>query len=78
MIKKPFAFLAISMLVMIAHAQQQPLDHTIYDKWKVLEKTNISPNGEWVTYEVNPGKGDGMLYFFNTKSQTTEIGRAHV
>ncbi|HZK06622.1 MAG TPA: prolyl oligopeptidase family serine peptidase [Bacteroidales bacterium] len=72
MIKKPFAFLAISMLVMIAHAQQQPLDHTIYDKWKVLEKTNISPNGEWVTYEVNPGKGDGMLYFFNTKSQTTD------
>lgn len=72
MIKKLFIFLVISMMGLIAQAQQKPLDHTIYNKWKILEKTNISPDGAWVTYEVNPGKGDGMLYFFNTKNQTTD------
>jgi dipeptidyl aminopeptidase/acylaminoacyl peptidase len=72
MTKKLFAFLAISMFAFVLHAQQLPLDHTIYDKWKTLEKTNISPDGNWVSYEVNPGKGDGMLYFFNTKTQQTD------
>ncbi|NCA86133.1 MAG: S9 family peptidase [Clostridia bacterium] len=72
MIKKLFAFLTLSMIAVVAQSQQMPLDHTIYDKWKILEKTNISPDGNWVSYEVNPGKGDGWLYFFNTKTQTTD------
>lgn len=72
MIKKLFAFLTLSMIAVVAQSQQMPLDHTIYDKWKILEKTNISPDGSWVSYEVNPGKGDGWLYFFNTKTQTTD------
>jgi dipeptidyl aminopeptidase/acylaminoacyl peptidase len=72
MIKKFLTFLAISIFAVAAHTQQLPLDHTIYDKWKNLDKTNISPDGQWVSYEVNPGRGDGMLYFFNTKTQQTD------
>ena len=42
-----------------------PLDHTVYESWKRLEKTKISFNGEWISYEINPQKGDGILIIAN-------------
>ena len=41
------------------------LDHSVYESWNKLEKTKISYNGEWISYELNPQKGDGKLILIN-------------
>lgn len=43
------------------------LDHSVYDNWKKLENSVISSDGKWVTYEINPQKGDGCLYIKNSE-----------
>jgi dienelactone hydrolase len=41
------------------------LDHSVYNFWKKLENPQISGNGKWTSYEINPGKGDGILIIQN-------------
>lgn len=48
--------------------QKKPLDHSVYEEWKVLSDSRISNDGRWITWEVNPQKGDGWLYVYNTKT----------
>lgn len=51
------------LLGVVSHAQSlKPLDHTVYDSWKQLENHQISNDGSYVFYEINPQKGDGFLY----------------
>jgi len=52
----------------IAIVKKIPLDYSVYKKWKKLENPQISNNGEWVSYEINPKKGDGNLYIINVKN----------
>ena len=44
---------------------KKPLDHNVYPHWKTLKNIIISPDGAWVSYEVNPLKGDGWLFLVN-------------
>lgn len=46
--------------------QKIPLDHSVYEKWKSLQNAVISSNGQWISWEINPQKGDGWLYLYNT------------
>ncbi|HQJ75118.1 MAG TPA: prolyl oligopeptidase family serine peptidase [Bacteroidota bacterium] len=41
---------------------KKPLDHTVYAGWKDLKQPKISDDGKWVSYEINPMRGDGYLY----------------
>lgn len=43
-------------------AQKKVLDHTVYDGWKQIDRTVLSENGRYVSYEINPQKGDGILF----------------
>lgn len=45
------------------------VDHTTYDSWKSVISPNISNDGNWVTWEVNPQVGDGKLFVYNTNTQ---------
>jgi dipeptidyl aminopeptidase/acylaminoacyl peptidase len=49
------------------YSQKKQIDHQAYDSWKKLEKHQVSTNGAWTTYEINPLKSDGHLYFYNKK-----------
>jgi dipeptidyl aminopeptidase/acylaminoacyl peptidase len=51
------------------NAQKQIIDHTVYSKWKTLSSTQVSRSGKFVSYEINPQKGDGFLYVYNTETQ---------
>lgn len=44
------------------------LDHSVYETWKRLEKQKISDNGNYISFEINPQKGDGTLFILNKKS----------
>lgn len=40
----------------------QRLDHDDYDHWNRLHQTELSADGEWLSYRVYPGHGDGTLH----------------
>lgn len=44
---------------------KKPLTHDVFDGWKKLDKPLISDNGEYISYEINPLKGDGWLHLQN-------------
>ncbi|MGB9696297.1 MAG: alpha/beta hydrolase family protein [Ignavibacteria bacterium] len=53
---------------LLSNAQDKKvLDHSVYDSWKKLENPVISPDGKWISYEINPQKGDGCLYIKNSE-----------
>ena len=45
-------------------AQKKQLDHTVYDDWKSLSSSTLSKDGNFVSYEINPHRGDGYLYLY--------------
>lgn len=47
-------------------SQKKPIDQSVYKDWKLLKKSQISNDGKWLSFEVNPQKGDGWLYVYNT------------
>ena len=62
---------------MIAQDSKPAIGHDVYPKWKNISNQQISDNGQWVTYQINPQKGDGYLYLYNTETGTTDsIARA--
>ncbi len=42
-----------------------PLDYEVYNDWISIGEVNISDDGEWLFYEINPYKGDGILFVEN-------------
>lgn len=50
-------------------AQKKPLDHDVYDEWETFGAWQISPNGTWSLYSVNPQEGDKTLYIQDNQSQ---------
>ncbi len=48
-----------------ALTEKIPLDHTVYDDWKNISRPQLSADGRWANYEVNPQKGDGCLILVN-------------
>lgn len=52
--------------------QKKKLDHTVYSEWKSLSSQKISSNGTYVSYEINPHRGDGYLYLYNTKTEVLD------
>lgn len=50
------------------NAEKIPLDHSVYDSWKELDHAIISSDGNWVSFEINPQKGDGWLYLINIET----------
>ncbi len=67
--KKLFLILSLSLLAgTLASSQtivKKSLTNSVYDSWKELAKPLVSANGVWVSYEVNPQKGDGFLHLQN-------------
>ncbi len=56
-------------LISIAQVNKKPLDHSDYDGWKSIKNQAISESGDWVSYEVNPQKGDGYLYLYQKSTE---------
>ena len=48
--------------------QKKILDHTVYDQWKSVRNTTVSDDGNWVSYQIQPHRGDGFLYWYNANT----------
>ncbi len=62
---KPPLLLSLTVILLfnlVSNAQdKKPLNPDVYDNWKNIERTQISNDGNFVGYEVNPQTGDGTL-----------------
>ncbi len=63
--RKPLLTLSLMCLVSLAFAQKKPLTHDVYDDWKSLTSVNISSDGVWAGYRINPQVGDAVLELKN-------------
>ncbi len=61
-----FFFLAI--VCISQDINKKPLEHDVYDAWKDLKHPIISNDGGWISFEINPQKGDGWIYLYNVPS----------
>lgn len=59
--KKSILFFSSVSLCLGLMAQKKVLDHTVYDSWKKIDRTNLSKDSRFISYEINPQKGDGVL-----------------
>ena len=62
---------ALCLLPALFFGQKKKLTHDDYDQWKSISNYQISTNGNYVVYEINPLEGDGVLYVYDTKSDRT-------
>ena len=73
-------FLLIQIALIIpfcVQSQSKVMDPSVYDIWNTIENIKISNNGDWVSYELTPGKGDGTLIVYNTRTaEEIKISRA--
>ena len=60
--------LQISTLLVAQTIEKKTLTHSVYDNWKTLSGQQISANGQWVSYEINPQKGDGFIHLQNLQT----------
>ena len=68
---------ALLFLVLGVNAQKKIIDHTAYNDWESLSRHQISNDGNFISYEIKPHRGDGYLYIYNTKrNQLDSIYRA--
>ena len=58
----------INAIVYAQPSDKKVLTHSVYDGWKDLARPLITDNGEWVSFEINPQKGDGLLHLLNLKT----------
>ncbi len=63
---KKLFFVFCCVLSLGALAQKKPLDHSVYDGWQSIADRNLSNDGKYLTYSVNPQEGDGVLYIQST------------
>lgn len=71
-------FLLLCILGTSYSQTKKSLSHENFDEWKTLKTYSISKDGEWITYEINPYRGDGKSLLLNTRSnETKELIRGH-
>src|SRR5262245_49862441 len=51
---------------------KKAITHDVYDSWKAIQGTRLSPDGVWLAYALVPQDGDGELVIRNLKT-TAEI-----
>ncbi len=59
--RKFFLLLLCSLTGGILFGQKKAIDHSVYDSWQSIGEKNISNDGHYVVYAVNPQQGDGEL-----------------
>ncbi|MFW5820078.1 MAG: hypothetical protein ACOCWA_02215 [Bacteroidota bacterium] len=67
-----FILLLIMSSFFVFSQQKKPLYPGVYEDWKILSNARFSPDGKFISYEVNPQKGDGILVVRNNKKEKND------
>ncbi|MFN3800118.1 S9 family peptidase [Belliella pelovolcani] len=60
-LKQILAVICFFAVLGLQAQQKRALTHADYDGWESVSSDNISTNGKWVGFQVNPQDGDGRL-----------------
>jgi len=63
--KQAFLIILLAISGIVISQEKTPLTHDLYESWEDIGLYGISQNGDWISYEINPYKGDGILYIEN-------------
>ncbi|WP_044129399.1 S9 family peptidase [Rudanella lutea] len=64
-----FSGLALAQAPKLA---KRPLNHTDYDRWQSVRLEQLSDNGRWISYQIDPQEGDGLLMVTGVGSPSTK------
>ena len=68
-------FVIFSILANAQETSKRPLQIDDFDGWNALSNSLISNNGKYISYEINPGRGDGnLIVIHNNHSDTISRG----
>ncbi len=71
-------FVSSLFIATIAFAQKKPLDHSVYDGWQRVASVKLTPDGRYISYQINPQEGDGKLMVHSLKNdRETVIDRGY-
>ncbi len=70
--KRILLFTALILTVSFASAQKKPLDHNVYDSWKSVGAFNMTEDGKYTIFMVNPQEGDNYLVSMNLMNFTKD------
>jgi hypothetical protein len=75
---KTIHVVALLFLPILLFAQQKPLEIADVNRWRKIEQTQVTADGQWVAYLLTPTtQGDNTLCLWNAQTQqTTTFERA--
>ncbi len=45
--------------------EKRPLDHGDHELWNAIQQQRLSPDGQWLTWRLNPRDGEAVLHLVN-------------
>lgn len=71
--KKTAVYIIFSIgIASYVNGQKKELKISDFASWKRIENQEIDNGGKFVSYELNPNKGDGNLLIYNLKDNTSD------
>lgn len=67
--KKPILLISISLIIAIhsLNAQRKPLAINDIESWNRITEKEISPDGKWIAYKMEPWVGDSKIFLYNSQ-----------
>tara|TARA_Y100000385_G_C13107740_1_gene649409 strand:- start:4226 stop:7006 length:2781 start_codon:yes stop_codon:yes gene_type:complete len=65
---KILLFLLLIVCANLSFGQKKIIDHTAYNDWNSLSRHQVSNDGNFVTYQIKPHRGDGHLFIYDVKN----------
>ena len=69
------ALLFTAIATSVLAQEKKIIDHTAYNDWKSLKGAKISNDGKYISYEIKPHRGDGMLLIYSVETGETDTIR---
>jgi len=66
------AFLCVNLTLFGFSQEKKIIDHTVYNDWNSLKSAEMSNDGRYISYEITPHRGDGVLCIYNTVTKVTD------
>lgn len=72
--KSLLSLLSLLLIAAISFAQdtKKPLSHNVYEDWKSIRNPILSDNGIYASYQIDPAKGDCLLYIYNLETDSVQ------
>ena len=69
MLKHLFILILLTFSIVVsAQSQKKIIDEQVYEDWKSLGSYTFTDDGRFLSFTIDPAKGDGYLYIYHTEN----------